>query len=56
VIAAWLTVQTFRLLCVDACGISNAQYDKIKAAFLADLKDERVHSALPIWHSWGWRV
>jgi hypothetical protein len=45
-----------RLLVMDACGVSTPGYEKIKDAFLADLQDERVHSALPMWHNWGWRA
>jgi hypothetical protein len=51
-----LTDQAFRLLIIDACGISQEEYEVLKENFLDDLTDKRVHSALPMWHNWGWRV
>lgn len=50
------SAQTFRLLVIDACAIPTDQYDRLKQAFLDDLQDQRVHSAMPMWHNWGWRV
>jgi hypothetical protein len=48
--------QTFRLLIIDACGLSTAEYDTYKKDFLHDLEDDRVHSALHMYHNWGWRI
>ena len=51
-----LTVQTFPLLIIDACGLTTAEYDEYKRNFLHDLEDDRVHPALHMYHNWGWRV
>jgi hypothetical protein len=44
------------LLVIDGCGLSFEKYEECKQAFLKDLEDDRVHSALAMWHNWGWRV
>ena len=51
-----LIIQTFRLLIIDGCGLSTEEYDTLKNGFLDDLEDDQVHSALHMWHNWGWKV
>lgn len=41
---------------MDACDVPADQYERLKEGFLADLQDERVHSAIPMVHNWAWRV
>lgn len=37
-------------------GVSAEQYAELKQAYVDDLSDERVHSAMPMWHNWGWKI